>query len=331
MSQWYYTRNQQQNGPVAFEELKQIAASGGISPSDMVWNPPMPDWIPASSVQGLFPTSSNPYHTPASTFTEGVAAPPSLTGEVLTEIEPGSQPIDIGACIERGFHLTKRNAGGIILSTLLFFIISFGVSFLLGLVVMGGNAANGAFHPNASMSEAEMAGQITGMSLAVQLINQVVSIFLTMGFIRIGLDFVSGKQISPAQLFSQGGKLVKALAATFLVSVIVIVGFILLIVPGIYLSLRFSCYLTAIVDRDLGIIESLKYSARITQNNLLRLLGLGIVAGIIAALGLIACGVGILFTYPVAFIAWMVAYRWLQYGSLVTQDTPGTQEPVLKI
>ena len=35
--EWYYTKSGQQQGPIGGSELKQLAASGKLSPSDLVW------------------------------------------------------------------------------------------------------------------------------------------------------------------------------------------------------------------------------------------------------------------------------------------------------
>lgn len=52
--QWYYTRNKQQQGPVTFDQLKQLAAAGQLLPTDMVWKEGLPQWLAASGVSGLF-------------------------------------------------------------------------------------------------------------------------------------------------------------------------------------------------------------------------------------------------------------------------------------
>ena len=51
---WYYSRGGQQHGPVSVSELKQLAASGKLLPSDLVWKDGMDEWAPASKVKGLF-------------------------------------------------------------------------------------------------------------------------------------------------------------------------------------------------------------------------------------------------------------------------------------
>ncbi|HEY8668177.1 MAG TPA: GYF domain-containing protein [Tepidisphaeraceae bacterium] len=64
---WYYMKNGRQQGPLDAQTLKQLAVSGQIGLSDMVWKQGMAEWLPASRVRGLIPEAR-----PAA-----VAAPPS--------------------------------------------------------------------------------------------------------------------------------------------------------------------------------------------------------------------------------------------------------------
>lgn len=60
--EWYYTVNSQQvPTPVSSEQLRQLATSGQLQATDLVWKEGMETWVPASSIKGLFggkPTSS---------------------------------------------------------------------------------------------------------------------------------------------------------------------------------------------------------------------------------------------------------------------------------
>ena len=51
--EWHYTQNGNQHGPVSSSELKQLAASGKLLPSDLVWKEGMDEWISASKVKDL--------------------------------------------------------------------------------------------------------------------------------------------------------------------------------------------------------------------------------------------------------------------------------------
>lgn len=60
-NEWHYTLNGQQiSAPATSTQLKQLATSGQLKPSDLVWQEGMPDWVPASAVRGLFPAAGKP-------------------------------------------------------------------------------------------------------------------------------------------------------------------------------------------------------------------------------------------------------------------------------
>ena len=344
MTDWYYARSGKQSGPVTFEQLVEIARSGGLDPlKDLVWNQTMKDWRPAGQVPDLFspPASpaapvadpSNPYAAPDSTWTEVAQV---TAGEALVEILPGSEPIDVGGCVKRGFDLTCRNFGMILLAMLIY--IGVLIVSEMGLAWM--DAAFGLIGPSLPIDEipdSPMENQINQFvenvgrdSSALNIfLSELLSVFLSLGATRMGLNVVSGREFSLGMLFGGGRKLVPAFAATVLYLLMIGVGLLLLIVPGIYLAMRYGHYLTAMVDRDMGVMESFQYSSSITTNNRMNLFLLLLLTMLVAAAGCLALCIGIVFAFPVAWLAWIVAYRWMQYGHRAALDQHGTTTTML--
>lgn len=332
MSEWYYARGGQQTGPVSFETLRDAARSGQLDPAkDLVWNSGMKDWTPSGQIDGLFASpsaapvvspqeGSNPYAAPQSSLSE-----PVTSGHSIGEIEPGSVPLEPMDCVRRGFELTKRNFGVILLVGVVY------VAILIGSSIITGIAQGASGQPQIPMDGGQP--QLSGSAMAVvaitQILSQILSIYLSLGLTRIALNLVSGKPVEVGQLFGEGHKLLRALGASILYGLMVAFGFLLLIVPGIYLALRFGLYLNGIVDRDLGIMDSFSYSSRLTTNNRMNLFVLGLLSFLIVLAGMLACFVGIIFAGPVVWLASAVAYRWLQYGKKAVEDHPGTTTPVL--
>lgn len=60
MGEWYYTTNNQQMGPVSWDELRQLASTGLLHPTDMVWKEGMADWVKATRTDGLFSERAAP-------------------------------------------------------------------------------------------------------------------------------------------------------------------------------------------------------------------------------------------------------------------------------
>ena len=85
-----------------------------------------------------------------------------------------------------------------------------------------------------------------------------------------------------------------AVLASLLVNVIIAVGFVILIVPGIIFAckLAFTPYL--VVDRKMEVIEAVKESWRMTSGHAWKVFLIGLLAIPISVAGLICFGVGII-------------------------------------
>ncbi len=101
------------------------------------------------------------------------------------------------------------------------------------------------------------------------------------------------------------------LAAVFLIGISTIIGFLLLVIPGIFLMLMWIFVKLLIIDRDLGPISAMKESARLTKGSRLELLLLVVFAIAINIVGAIFLLVGLFVTVPVSVIAAAHAYRTL--------------------
>jgi uncharacterized membrane protein len=341
MVEWFYARGGQQYGPVAFEKLVELARSGGLNGRDNVWNASMQGWAPAGQVPGIFdvysvhqvsssyspsvassPSASNPYSAPQSDWIQSS----SFVAEGgLTEIVPGSELIDPMVCITRGVEITKRQFLHIFLAGLVYFVCVFGLAFVFGVLqgIVGAISSGGGSTPG------EPATFSIIISVISQLVQNVATIFLQLGMIRIGLNLVAGEDVTLGMLFGGGSKLLRALGASILLGIAVVIGCLLLIVPGIYIAMRYGQVIVAIVDRDLGIFEAFSYSELITTNNRMNLFLLALLSGLAIIVGMIPCGLGLIFIGPVVWLAAMVAYRWMQYGQNAAKDHPGTEVPML--
>jgi hypothetical protein len=58
--EWYYAKNGQQLGPVSTAVLTQMATSGQVAPTDLVWREGMPNWAPARTVRGIYAEAPAP-------------------------------------------------------------------------------------------------------------------------------------------------------------------------------------------------------------------------------------------------------------------------------
>ncbi len=60
ISVWYYSKAGaagQHTGPMSWEQLLSLAQTGALTAVDMVWNPQLPQWVPAEQIPGLLPAA----------------------------------------------------------------------------------------------------------------------------------------------------------------------------------------------------------------------------------------------------------------------------------
>ncbi len=80
------------------------------------------------------------------------------------------------------------------------------------------------------------------------------------------------------------------------------------LVPIVILGLMFSQSQYLVVDRDVGIVDALKLSIKITRGNKWSLFLLGLFGSVLVIAGLLACGIGLLFTLPLLYLLGATAY-----------------------
>lgn len=100
-------------------------------------------------------------------------------------------------------------------------------------------------------------------------------------------------------------------AVTILYSLAVLIGLILLVIPGIIISLAYQFGGYIVIDRNMGPVEALKESARITKGHRWELFWLLLLVVGLNVLGALALLIGLLVTIPVTCIAIVHAYRTL--------------------
>lgn len=162
------------------------------------------------------------------------------------------------------------------------------------------------------------------LGVVVQVFQVVLALLLT----RMAMKLYDGE---PFDLAQPGPLLVgfwPYLLTTFLYGLLVSVGLVLLIVPGILLGLAFGFapFFTAEGQRD--VVEAFRASSRLTRNNRKQLFGLALLLLGVNLLGLLALGIGVVVTVPISALAVVYAFRRLQGRTeAVTPHLPSLTTP----
>ena len=95
---------------------------------------------------------------------------------------------------------------------------------------------------------------------------------------------------------------------THVATMVFVVACLIWSVPITILALMFSQSKYLVVDRDVGIVDALKLSIRITRGNKWSLFLLGLFGSVLAIAGLLACCIGLLFVLPLLYLLGATAY-----------------------
>lgn len=146
----------------------------------------------------------------------------------------------------------------------------------------------------------------------VSIASSVISVLVALGATHIVLSLVDGKTVSISEIFSRSDLFWKYLWASIMYGLAMGIGFILLIIPGVYILLKYGFYGYVIVDRpELSAIDALKESARLTDGIRWQLFSFYLALIGINILGALALGIGLLYTVPVSSMAVVSLYRSL--------------------
>jgi hypothetical protein len=235
--------------------------------------------------------------------------------------------IDAGDILNRSWEIYKRELGLLIVSILIAFGIPFVVNFALGfiqqivvLAVVGvGAGGPGGGNPNAAAKGFVVLG--IGMWVVSFLINLAVQTYMQAGLAVFMLRVARGESPEIADLFSGMKYFWRFLWGSLLYGIMAAVGFLLLIVPGIFIVLMFWPFEYVIVDRNSGVIDSLQESREATSGNFLAVFLLALAGFGINLLGVCpGLFIGLLFTMPLTTLMLAVAYCGMT-GQLETGES----------
>lgn len=161
--------------------------------------------------------------------------------------------------------------------------------FLIGLVgvIIGVPAGMGGWVQNAGAG----AGMLVflGIVYGILIVNPV-----DYGVAFAHLKAARGDKLEIRDMFDSFQNYLNAVLANLLVGVIVGIGFVLVIIPGIIFACKLAFVPYLVVDRKMEVIGAIKESWRMTNGYAWSVFGMGLLAIPIFIAGLICLGVGVI-------------------------------------
>ena len=188
--------------------------------------------------------------------------------------------------------------------------LAFSIYFLLAILVvlgMGFVLTMAGFSVDAS---SEMDGASMGLSVLLQnIVMTAVTVPVGAGIFMLGLQRAQGGQLSAGSVMGYYHKVLPLLMTTILMYVMIFIGFLLLVLPGIYLAIAYYMAVPLVVEKDLSPWEALETSRKAVSKRWFSVWGLFMVLGAINFVATIPLGIGLIWTLPLTVISFGILYR----------------------
>ena len=223
----------------------------------------------------------------------------------------------VGELVKEAWQKTKGAKGsiwgGAMVMYLILFAISLGGSF--GLMQIYGE------------SDPTMAMGVNG---GLQMITAWFSMLFTGGLMLMGVRRALEQRVSWKLVFAgfSGAKILPMSIAVFLQFVLIMIGFALLVLPGIYLSVGYALTLPLILDKDLGPWEALEASRKAIHKKWWTVFGLYIVMMLLYTVSAIPLGLGLIWTVPMFFVMVGILYSRFFVSAADLEEDEGDEEEV---
>lgn len=145
------------------------------------------------------------------------------------------------------------------------------------------------------------------------LIKSILALPITLpimvGLTMLGVKRARDESLNVSSIFDYFNKLGPILLAYIVMLVMLVLGFLLLIIPGIYLAVSYTFVYPLVVDKGLDVWEAMELSRKTVSKQWFKFFGLGIVSGLIIIISIIPLGIGLIWSLPAVYIVYGLMYR----------------------
>jgi hypothetical protein len=134
---------------------------------------------------------------------------------------------------------------------------------------------------------------------------------MEVGLIKIGFALYNGEEPTYSDMFTHLTLGPTFLAGQLLYLLIVVVGLVLVLIPGIYLSIHYMWFGFCIVSGETNLVRSFQQSAILSAGSKIHLFAIFALLFIFNFLGACILGLGLLITIPLSVLTLTAVYRQL--------------------
>jgi uncharacterized membrane protein len=170
-------------------------------------------------------------------------------------------------------------------------------------------------------------GVLVGASLLAWIVSGVPIIGWLLGFVLLGsLDYMilrrlRGHEVQLGNVFDGfSTDFLNLVMAGIVKSALIFVGFLVCILPGIYLGVSYIFALPLVIDKKMEFWPAMEVSRRVVHEHWWSMFALAIVLALVACAGVFLCVIGLAITIPLASVSLMYVYEDL-FGAIPPSAT----------
>lgn len=209
----------------------------------------------------------------------------------------------VGDVLNRSWQIFRSQLGLTIGATILYFVMGNFLAFLSGMV------------------------NDETIKAILTLGNSIATLFFQIGYFTFLLNLASGRDAKLADLFTGGPLMIPIFLASLLFGLVIIgaiipavligailgpIGILVAVIYGViaYIMIltRLTQYYFLLVDREVGIVESLTLSSKLMKGKEIQFMAMSLMLVLINICGALAFGLGLLITVPLSFVCLAVYY-----------------------
>lgn len=243
----------------------------------------------------------------------GQSSPPQPSGQIRME------------AISEAWGYVREQMGVWVLAMVVYFVINFAVVGIIS-ALSGSGTQTSPSNPTPAYFIS-----LIGRSSGSNVVTTIIGSFFMVGMFRMALKQIRGESISVGDLFSGGDAVLPMIGANLLIGLIIMAAALVAVIPMVtmivaknslawipgiiavvlitLLNTRLFLVPAIVADGRGGALGSVKQSFEATNGQTLNAFLLMIVLGLVMILGALACGIGLLFAYPIFPLTIAIVYR----------------------
>jgi uncharacterized membrane protein len=239
----------------------------------------------------------------------------------LDKIDQEGYSVEIGRWIDKSWNIVKENLGLFFGFTLVFFLITFGLSVIpvvgslvqaiiqpaltIGFVAAAHKAIqqekptfSDCFSGFSQFGNLFLVNLLLGLAVALCFLPFIIGLIITVGS-QLG-DLIPPSGDDPEETLDR--------VAEFFGAPMILLPLVAGIVLALIVSTLFAFANQYVFFYQMSATEAMQTSLNVVKRNLGGMVGFMIVSGLVAASGALLCGIGLLFTVPISMVSLYVAF-----------------------